>query len=131
MPVRAGIPGDDPVTNTRPFPLAVVLSTYHNKLMCPFAEFRKFLNYMAGTDVAMWEIPRARSLAAGYLVTQFPWLPKVAPPPGFKFDANNTTKFVRKVAEQIGAFTLDVKPMIKGRFLPHRPFTTPPYAKRS
>lgn len=115
----------------RPFPLAVVLSAYHNKLMVPFGELRGFLNYMTGHQVALWEIPRARALVVAHLAKQFPWLDDLSPPPGFKTDAGNAGRFIRHVAKNVGSFQLDVAPLAKTAFKPHKPFTEGPWAKRT
>lgn len=93
---------------TRAYPLAVVLSAYHNKLMCTIGELREFLNYMTRHDIALWEIPAARTMTARSLARQFPWLKDIPLPPGFKTDSGNCGRFVRHVAARIGTFTLDV-----------------------
>lgn len=100
------------------FPVAVVLSAYHNRLLIPFPQLRAFLDYMCGQKVFIWEIPRARSMAARHLERQYPWLATINPPQGFKNDAVNTNRFVRSVTKAIKADELTVYPLPKGDFIP-------------
>lgn len=104
---------------TKQYPLAVVLSAYHNKLiMCTFTELREFLEYMTRHDVALWDVPAARTAAARSLARQFPWLKTIDLPPGFKADSGNCGRFVRHVAGRIGTFQLDVAHLRSDAFRP-------------
>ena len=113
------------------FPVAVVLSAYHNRLLVSFGELRDFLDYMTGHDVALWEIPLARSLAAAHLLKQYPWLAELEPPPGFKNDAVHTGRFVKSVIKMIGKDTVVVYSLPAGKFKPHGPFEGAAWKKRA
>lgn len=104
--------------NAQTFHLSVVLSAYHNKLLCTFAELRSFLNYMTGHQVALWDIPKARALVAKSLARQHPWLPAIEPPPGFKVDGGNAGRFIRQVAKHTDTYTVPVKPLGRNAFQP-------------
>ena len=108
--------------NPRVFSVAVVLSAYHNRLLVPFDELRALLNYMTGQDVALWEIPLARSLCAAHLLKQYPWLAELEPPPGFKNDAVHTGRFVKSVVKTIGSDTLTVYMLPPNKFRSRGPF---------
>lgn len=114
----------------RDFPVAVVLSAYHNRLLVSFPELRDLLDYMTGHKVALWEVPLARALAAAHLAKQYPWLEKIEPPPGFKNDAVNTNRFVKSVVKTIHAEQLRVYPLPAGAFKPHGPFEGPTWKKK-
>lgn len=104
---------------TRTFPLAAVLSVYHNKMLVSFQEFRELLNYSTGVQVALWEIPRARTQVAEHLSRQFVWLKHAELPPGFRVDSGNANRYVKQVAKTIGGATeLEVKAMRKGAYKP-------------
>lgn len=103
---------------TRPYDLSVVLSAYHNRLMCPIGELRDLLNYMTGHDVALWEIPRARTLAARSLARQHPWLGQIKVPIEMKIDSGHSGQFVRHVAKKLGSRVVIVKPLSSSAFHP-------------
>lgn len=104
------------------FPVAVVLSAYHNRLLVSFGELRGLLNYMTGTKVGLWEVPKARAACVNQLGKQFPWLEEITPPEGFKNDAMHTGKFVRSVCKQINTDTLKVAPLPPKTFVSRGPF---------
>jgi hypothetical protein len=104
------------MTRHEAFPLAVVLHVYHNKPFSSIKEMRELLNYMTGTDVPLWEVPRARVICAKYLERHFPWLPEIDMAAEFRSDQAN--KFVRKVATDLGRNTVAVPPIRKGVFVP-------------
>lgn len=104
------------------FRAAVVLSVYHNRLLCHFGELRGLLDFVTGHEVALWEIPRARALTAEHLRRQYPWLARIEPPPGFKTDAVNVNRFVNSVIREVGAEQFKVYPLPRGTFVPHGPF---------
>lgn len=106
---------------TRSFPISVILSVYHNRLLCSFNEMRGLLDFMTRHDVALWEIPRARALSAKHLGKQYPWLKKYDPPAGFKNDAMHSGRFVRGGEKIAGTKELSVLPMGPGEFVPHGP----------
>lgn len=103
---------------TRPYDLSVVLSAYHNRMMCSFSELRELLNYMTGHDVALWEIPRARLLAARSLARQHPWLGQIKVPIEMKIDSGHSGQFVRHVARTLGTRIIIVKPLSSSAFQP-------------
>ena len=113
---------------TRVFPVSVILSVYHNRLMCSFGEMREFLNFMTRHDVALWEIPRARALSAQHLSRQYPWLKKYEPPAGFKNDAMHSGRFVRGGEKLAKSKELSVLSMGPGEFVPHGPHQGEAYA---
>lgn len=104
------------MTRHEPFPLAVVLHVYHNKPYSSIKEMRELLNYMTGTDVPLWEVPRARVMCARYLERHFPWITRRTPPVEFRSDQAN--KFVKQVATDLGKTTVAVPPIRKGLFVP-------------
>lgn len=108
-------------TARRPFPVSVILSVYHNRLLCPFDEMRGLLDFMTRHDVALWEIPRARALSAKHLSSQYPWLKKYEPPQGFRNDAMHSRRFVKGGEKLAGCAQLMVLPMGPGEFVPHGP----------
>ncbi len=114
---------------SRAFPMATILSVYHNRLMCSFDELRELLDFMTHHKVALWEIPRARALAAHHLGTQYPWLKKYAPPAGFKNDAMHSGRFVRGGEKLAKAKELSVLPMGPGEFVPHGPHQGEAYSE--
>lgn len=101
------------------FPLAVILSVHHNKMLVTFTEFRDLLDYVTGVQVALWEIPRARAQVAAHLARQYVWLRHIDLPPGFRADSGNANRYVKGVAKAVGCdLELEVRPMRKGMYQP-------------
>lgn len=110
------------------FPIATILTVYHNKMMSTFDEMRELLDYMTGHRVALWEIPRARVLCRDALEKQFYWLPQMPMPIETRKDTSPT--FVRKVKRAVGEDDLEVRPLRKNAFTPHSFAEQGPWAKR-
>lgn len=100
---------------TREFPMAVVISAYSNRLLCPFDQYRDFLNYMTGTNMYLHDVGRARRAVADELAKQVPELKKTDPPPE-KTDSGNANKYVRACSKKAGFEYVELSPMRKGAF---------------
>lgn len=99
------------------FHLRVILSVYHNRKLCRFAEMQDFLSYVVGVPVYIREVPRARAIVAQYLDKQMPFLRATTIPP-LKHDQNQSMGIVREIAKKVGTFELPVAPMRKGVYRP-------------
>jgi hypothetical protein len=106
----------DMTTAKTVFPLATVLSAYHNRLLVSFGELRGLLDWCTGCEVPLWEIPRARALVAEHLAKQYPWLAHIQPPEGFKNDAMGTGRFVKQVVGMTGLDRLEVYALPRGSY---------------
>lgn len=95
---------------TRDFPTAVIVSVCQNRLVCPFDQYRDFLNFVTGANVPLWDIERARAATAKYLGQSFKVLRKVPAPPD-KTDSGNAGKYVRACSKATGT---DVWALEKG-----------------
>jgi hypothetical protein len=98
------------------FPLSVVLTAYHNRMMATFPELRELLNYMTGQDVPLWDIPRARVMCRDALQRKYTWLAKMEPGPETRKDT--ASRFVRTVARKIGYSELEVPKLKRGAYRP-------------
>lgn len=100
---------------TREFPMAVVISAYRNRLLCPFDEYRAFLNYMTGHNLYLHDVGRARRAVAVELAKQVPELERTEQPPE-KTDSGNANKYVRACSKRAGFEYVELHPMRKGAF---------------
>lgn len=105
---------------SRPFSVGAVISAYHNRLLVPFDEYRRFLDYMTGAELYLYDVAAARRAVAPALVKQLPRLAKTSRPPD-KTDSGNASRYVRKVAKELGVDEVRVTPLNKGRFKPRTP----------
>lgn len=103
--------------NYEAFDLAVVLTAYHNKMATTMPELRSLLDYMCGSTVPLWEIPRARAMCSVSLERHFPWIADY-PPPVEATKGDGVGKWVRNVRKDTGYDTLAVPPLRKGLFKP-------------
>lgn len=90
------------MTNTREFPLSVVVSVTKNRLVAPFDEYRGFLDYMTGTHVPLWDVERARKAVAEKLTRLF----RKIPDPPEKTDSGNASRYVKACAKKLGYETV-------------------------
>lgn len=86
---------------TREFPMRVVVSVYRNRLLCPFDEYRAFINWMINSDVPLWDVSRARETVAASIARQIPELADTDPPPD-KTDSGNANKYIKACCKQAG-----------------------------
>lgn len=93
---------------TRTFPLSVALSAVHNRLVCPFPDYRDFLSYVVGWKVALWDVERARLVAARMVNSKYPQLQHFPPPD--KTDSGNANKYVKSVVKQVGHDVVVIPP---------------------
>lgn len=100
--------------------MAVIASVYHDRLVCPFDQYRDFLNYMTGHDLYLYDLPRARRIVADVLDNRIPGLKKTTPPPE-KTDSGNANKYVRDVCKELSADTWTLGPLKAGAFTPRTP----------
>lgn len=100
--------------------MAVIASVYHDRLVCPFDEYRAFLDYMTGTRLYLYDLPPARAAVAQYLERQHPQLKK-SPRPPEKTDSGNASRYVRDVIKHMGRDHLTATPLRKGVFKPRTP----------
>ena len=91
------------------FPLSVVISVCHNRLVCSFDDYREFLDFMTGVNVPLWDVERARVATANRLRTLFSDLSK-APEPPEKTDSGNAGKYVRECVKAVGFSCVTVAP---------------------
>jgi len=105
---------------SRSFPVGVIISAYHNRLLVPFNEYRDFLDYMTGTELYLYDVASARISVLTALKRQLPQLAKVSRPPE-KTDSGNATRYVRKVAKELGTDELELTPLRRGGFVPRTP----------
>lgn len=96
------------------FKMAVILSVYHDKLMCGFDDTREFMDYMTGEHVYLWDIPQAMKLCRKSLGIQHPWIKQHAMNPEAKPDSYS--KFVRKAISIYGQEVIEVTPLKSGQF---------------
>lgn len=96
------------------------MSVYHDRLLCPFTEYRAFLDYMTGVEVGLLDVSSARRIVAMAVERQLPELGRAARPPE-KTDSGNATRYVRRVAKQVGYEEVRMTPLRKGRFQPRMP----------
>jgi hypothetical protein len=85
----------------RDFPTAVIVSVCQNRLVCPFGDYRNFLNHATGANVPLWDVERARAATAKYLQKSYAVLSKVPAPPE-KTDSGNAGKYVRSCTRATG-----------------------------
>lgn len=95
-------------------PLGPVLATIHDRLVCPFDDYREFLNHVTGTDVPLWDVARARREASDHIRKQYPLLMEHKPPE--KTDNGTASRYVRAVAAKVGYEQMTVRPLAKGKF---------------
>lgn len=95
--------------------MATVLSTYHDRLLCPFEEYRDFLDYMVGTHVMLHDVARARRAVADALRKQLGELAHVEGPPE-KTDSGNAGRYVKTVIKTLGYERVQVTPLKAGAF---------------
>lgn len=100
---------------SRSFPVGVVLSAYHDRLLVPFKDYRRFLDYMTGAELYLHDVAGARRATAASLERQLPSLAQTSHPPE-KTDSGNATRYVKKVAKELGCEELRVNPLRKGAF---------------
>lgn len=104
----------------RAFPLGPVVSVYYDRMLCTFTEYRAFLDYMTNAEVGLLDIPSARRMVALAVARQLPELAKATGPPE-KTDSGNATRYVRRVAKEVGYDEVELTPLRKGRFQPRMP----------
>lgn len=85
-------------------PLNVIVSVIQNRLLCPFDEYRAFLDFQVGRRVWLWDVERARAATAARLLKEFPELAKMPAPPE-KTDSGNANKHVRACGKALGGVT--------------------------
>jgi hypothetical protein len=105
---------------SRSFSVGAVISAYHNRLLVPFDEYRRFLDYMTGTELHLYDVAAARRAILPALNRQLPQLAEVPRPPD-KTDSGNASRYVRKVAKELGADEVRVTPLKKGAFKARTP----------
>jgi len=90
---------------SREFPMSVIASVCQNRLLCPFSEYREFLDFATGAKVPLWDVERARRATAKRLEGLFGELSKMPRLPE-KTDSGNAGKHVRECIKATGADTL-------------------------
>lgn len=98
----------------------IIVSVYRNRLVCPFDQYRDFLNYMTGHTLYLYDLPRARAACADYLAKNHPQLKK-SPRPPEKTDSGNANRYVKDVSKHMGRDEIGVNPLPKGSFKPRTP----------
>jgi hypothetical protein len=101
----------------RAFPVAVVISAYRDRLVCPFDEYREFLDYMVGAELFLHDVAAARRAVAAHLDRVAPELSRTTPM-SEKTDNGTGVRHARKVAKQLGTDVLILEPMPPGAFRP-------------
>lgn len=99
---------------SRAFPLGVVLTAIHDRHVTDFDEYRDFLEYMTGTDVALWNVGPARRAIVDTLRRQHPKLFAHRPPE--KTDSGNSSRYIKDVAKKIGTDMVVVNRLRRGTF---------------
>lgn len=97
------------------FPIALLVGTYHNRLLVPFDDYRAFLNYMVGDYVFLHDVAPARKVVADYLTAVHPkFVDSPAPPE--KTDSGSGSRYVKLAKKHFGADELEVGPLPSGMF---------------
>lgn len=105
-------------TPVRTFPVRVIISAYYGRLACDFTEVREFYNYIAGTEIPLWEITRFRRTLVPHLQRRVRHIELMGPPHEYKGDSPSVSKWSKAAVRIAGADELAVTPMPPGWFTP-------------
>lgn len=99
----------------RIFPANIIVSVYHNRMVCPLDEYRDFIDYMIGEKVWWHDMAGARAVIAKHLERKLPELKRVASPPE-KTDSGAGTRYVKAAMKTLGWERTTLEPLRKGTF---------------
>lgn len=97
------------------FPIAVVVSTYRDRLLVPFDDYRAFLDYMVGEKVWLHDVAAARKVVAKHLDQRIPALKKTDPPPE-KTDSGAGGRYIKGCAKTLDTAEVTLFPLPDGVF---------------
>lgn len=86
---------------SKPVDLAIIVSVITNRLLCPFEDYRQFLNFSCGTEVPLWDVTTARWATRQRLLRDFPELGDLPEPPE-KTDSGAGKRYVKQCGKHLG-----------------------------
>jgi hypothetical protein len=98
------------MTETRTFPLGVILTVTTEQLVAPFADLHEFLEYMAGEPVWTHQLPRVNDEAKPVILAQHPQLATVRIPDDFGSDPESAIVWLAEQVKHFGE-ALEIRPL--------------------